>query len=87
MWQEQMRLYLSSQSVFLDLRVKPNEKRIIKKKKKKKKKAHWELSMVLTWAYVCLPCMQGNLAHRSLDLSKCSSNPTDLVACLQPKGF
>ena len=55
--------------------------------KKKKKKAHWELSMVLTWAYVCLPCMQGNLAHRSLDLSKCSSNPTDLVACLQPKGF
>lgn len=83
-WQGQMRLYLSSQRVFLDLRVKPNEKSIILKKKKK---AHWELSMVLTWVCVCLPCMQGNLACLSLDLAKCSSNPTDLVVCLQPNGF
>ena len=37
-WQGQMRLYLSSQRVFLDLRVKPKRKALLKKKKKKKKK-------------------------------------------------
>lgn len=40
-WQGQMRLYLSSQHVFLDLRVKPKRKALLKKgKEKKKKKAH-----------------------------------------------
>ena len=37
-WQGQMRLYLSSQRVFLDLRVKPKRKALLKKKNKKKKK-------------------------------------------------
>ena len=36
-WQGQMRLYLSSQLVFLDLRVKPTIKALLKNKKKKKK--------------------------------------------------
>ena len=39
-WQGQMRLYLSSQRVFLALRVKPKRKALLKNKKKKKKKAH-----------------------------------------------
>ena len=36
-WQGQMRLYLSSQHVFLDLRVKPKRKALLKKERKKKK--------------------------------------------------
>ena len=37
-WQGQMRLYLSSQRVFLDLRVKPKRKAQLKNERGKKKK-------------------------------------------------
>lgn len=82
-WQGQMRLYLSSQRVFLDLRVKPNEEKHYLKKKKLTGNSPWSLP---GFVYVFLAC-KGNLACLSLDLAKCSSNPTDLVVCLQPNGF
>lgn len=73
--QGQIRLYLSSQCIFLDLRVKPKLQRIIKKTKT----THRELSMVLTWACVCVPYLQGDLAPLSLDLAKCSSDSVTLL--------